>query len=375
MHRGSVISQQRRGAVVVSVSITMVVIMGFAMLVVDVGRLYSVKAELQRAADAAALAGVSSYLTDSGLIYDTNALSYLITQRSQETSYNNVTLQDGTILDLGDVEWGHHSFGTLGANLDQDQQWNAVDVTVRKSPQTSNGGVPYLFGPVFEHFEGSVVASARAALNDRVAGYDFSEGGGFLPFTLHIDLYNDLVANGNDDFSYDGNVNQYGDGVPEVRVFPWKVNPSGNFGSLNIGIGNQGNPAIENQILNGLSAEEVESEFGVTQLVFYNDDGSPHVHVSSGNPGMSVGMKDSLEARVGDIVGYFVHNATGDNGSNATFDLIGIRFGRLLDVKLNGNPNKRALAIQPVAYSDDSLILSDSAPPNGTYVGRIQIVK
>ena len=40
-------------------------IVGFAALTIDLGILYSTKADLQNAADAAALAGVSAYTTDA----------------------------------------------------------------------------------------------------------------------------------------------------------------------------------------------------------------------------------------------------------------------------------------------------------------------
>ena len=58
----SVYSQpgQRRGAVTVLVALLMVVLLGCAAMAIDIGHLYVAQAELQRAADAAAMAGAQA---------------------------------------------------------------------------------------------------------------------------------------------------------------------------------------------------------------------------------------------------------------------------------------------------------------------------
>ena len=51
---------ERKGAVIVMVAVLMVVLLGCVALAVDIGYLYVARAELQRAADAAALAGAQA---------------------------------------------------------------------------------------------------------------------------------------------------------------------------------------------------------------------------------------------------------------------------------------------------------------------------
>jgi Flp pilus assembly protein TadG len=51
------ISRTRRGAAVVTLALSLIFLLAFAALAVDVGLMYTVKADLQKAADAAALAG------------------------------------------------------------------------------------------------------------------------------------------------------------------------------------------------------------------------------------------------------------------------------------------------------------------------------
>ena len=52
-------SNRRRGAVVAFALVMMIVLVGFASLTLDVGAIYNTRADLQNAADAAALAGAS----------------------------------------------------------------------------------------------------------------------------------------------------------------------------------------------------------------------------------------------------------------------------------------------------------------------------
>ncbi len=65
-HRnGRVAGHRARGIVAVQALLFPVVILGFAALTVDVGVMYNTRADLQRAADAATLAGASAYTTDA----------------------------------------------------------------------------------------------------------------------------------------------------------------------------------------------------------------------------------------------------------------------------------------------------------------------
>jgi len=386
-------SFRRRGIIAVQVAVSLIVIMGFAMLSVDVGVLYNSKTDLQRAADAAAMSGASAYLTDAALANNESLLISLLHSRSQQYSALNPTLRESTQLELSDILFGTHEYGHPETALAMNgTRWNGLEVTVRRQSESVNGAVPLFFARVFGHERADVTATARAAVDDRVAGYRFVEDGGFLPFTIHEDLYNDLVANGPDNFSYDDSVIRIGDNINEIRLFPWKWSDedkalnngqtlqdgndaSGNFGTLNIGIGNQGTITLENQILNGIDAADMENEFGTSDLIFYDPIKGQQTYQATGNPGLSTAVKDELDVRIGDVVGFFLHNDSYDNGSGATFVVTAIRFGRVMDVKLTGNPNDRSLVLQPVAYTDGYVIIDESAPSTGGQLGRIVLVK
>lgn len=386
---------RRRGVVAVQIALFMVAIAGFAALTIDVGRMYSAKSDLQRAADAAALAGASSYLTDAGLTDTHDVLTGLISSRSQQFSVTNPTLHQATQLELADLAYGRHHYDSPGLPLANDDRWNAVEVTLRRTTSSSNGPIPLFFARVFGYNDASMTATARAAVDDRVGGYRIVRDGDFLPFTIHEAIYNDLVANGDDDYGYGESVFSSSDGIREIKLYPWKFqdedvaleelglpsntrdgsDAAGNFGTLNVGIDNQGSVGVQTQITNGITAEELESEFNTSELIFFDAAGNPNTYTATGNPGLSVTYRFPLEQRIGDVVGFFVHIDSYDSGSGTEFTISGIRFARIMDVRLTGNPHDRGLILQPVAYTNGYFIIEDDAPSSDGQLGKIVLVR
>lgn len=419
---------RRRGVVAVQVVIMLVVILGFAALTIDIGNVYRARGELQRASDSGALAGVSAFLGDNMLEalqsgYDGAPDPALIDPihdsagtRAVAYSEKNNTLQTPTKVEDGDVVLGHFDFSDPGADLDAEADpanFNAVALTVRRTSDGTNGGVPYWFARVFGLSDGQSAATATAAFDDRFSGYREDDRGNYLiPFTIHIDEYENQFHNGDDDWSYDGgndDVNQTGDGIREIKLFPYKLSGggngnnngngngngngkkgggggstgddgdqqggSGNFGLLNIGNPNQGVPLIEDQIIDGVTADNLEAEVGTNTLTFFDEDGDEKTYDITGSPGMKVGVEDAVEERIGDIVGFFVHDQVTDGGANCTYRVVGIRFGRLLHIDLTGNPDDKAIIIQPVIFNAPNILTNPNAAPSGGQVGRLSLVR
>ena len=86
-----------RGQVLVLVALAIFALLGFAALGIDVGYMYSVRHELQRCADAGALAGASAFTTgdwnDSSVqsIADTRARDYASRDVVVQTQLNRVS--------------------------------------------------------------------------------------------------------------------------------------------------------------------------------------------------------------------------------------------------------------------------------------------
>lgn len=386
---------RRRGAVAVLVAVCTVMMAAFAMLVVDVGMMYSAKGDLQRAADSAALAGVSAFASDANLLpnQDQNSLSVLARSRSEAYSFVNETLRAGTILDSADVFIGRHDFNNPNQPLASDGQWNAVEVITRRTSNSSNGPVALAFAKVFGNDKAEVTATARAVFMDNMSGYRVRQYNNLLPFTIQELVFQDMVQNGSDDYSYNDSISSQSDGISEVRLFPWKWknaeealeallqegvdgDGAGNFGILNVGVNNHGTSTLNDQIENGISAQHMENEFGTSELVFHTEDGEANTYISTGTPGGHTAIKKALEDKIGQVVGFFIHKGlpTG-NGANASYEISGIRYGRVMAVKLTGNPNQRGLVIQPVAYSGDEVVIDENAPSTDGLVGRILLVK
>ena len=77
-------SRKRPGYILVLTALASILMLGCIVLAVDVGQLCVTRAELQRAADAAALAGASGYFTDPGLIQDVPRLTEAIHHRADQ---------------------------------------------------------------------------------------------------------------------------------------------------------------------------------------------------------------------------------------------------------------------------------------------------
>lgn len=94
MLKATMHSKDESGAVAIMVALLLVVFVGFTALAVDVGYLYSVKRQLQAAADAAALAGCQELIkgvSESGVLDEAR----LYAEGDETKSYNNVAPGDG----------------------------------------------------------------------------------------------------------------------------------------------------------------------------------------------------------------------------------------------------------------------------------------
>jgi hypothetical protein len=387
-----------RGIVAVQVAVMLVVMLGFAALTVDVGTLYNVRADLQRSADAAALAGASALTSDAMMRVRMDPQDYeslyrtmgFIHDRSHAYSEHNKAFGETTRIEQGDIVpgWLDLTSGTDGIQVGPaPDDYNAVEVTIRRRRNGGgvNSSVPYFFAPIFGKAEGKSSARAVAVFDDRVAGFTVSStSAGFLPFTIHEDAFTQELAHGGDRYSFDhpnGLVQNNPDGIREVRLYPYPLSGSGytegdgNFGVLNIGTGNQGLQALRNQIINGVSPEDLVMEVGTSDLTFQDSGGSPVTYDITGSPGLDGGLADAIQSVEGQVVGFFLHDNVILSGSNATYRIVQVRFGRVMDIRLTGPPHQRGLFIQPVSYSGSGVKLDPDAPSSGGLMGLVVLAR
>lgn len=393
-------NSRRRAAIAIQVGVVLIVLLGFAALTVDVGTLYNTRNDLQRTADAAALAGASVYATDAMMRIrqgtgGSDTLASVVGQavtRVHEYAGMNPTFGTSTATQVAsrDITAGwidlHSATATVqtGSPLNS---YNAVRVLVRRdgSEDAGNGPVQFFFAPIFGHIVGQSSASAVAVFDDRVSGVSSTAPGeGILPFTIHRDAFQQELDFGGDNYAWveeASTVASGSDGIREVRIYPYPLSGSGyeegdgNFGVLNIGTGNQGVDAERVQILNGVSSEDFEMEIDTSDLTFYDDAGAHITYDITGSPGLEVSLKDAVGQKIGDVVGFFLHESVVLSGSNAIYTITGIRYGRVMDVRLTGAPNQRGIFIQPVSYTGGEVYIDPEAPSTGGLLGRIVLAR
>ena len=139
---------RQRAATAVFVVIVLVVLLGFAALTVDIGQIVVVKARLQNAADAAALAGVSQTPDQEAI-------------RSVAHQYAALNSPDqGAVLVDADIRIGRWDVES-GVLIEGGEPANAVQIAVRRSEANGNP-LELSFAPILGVAQSDVAASAVA---------------------------------------------------------------------------------------------------------------------------------------------------------------------------------------------------------------------
>lgn len=147
-----------------AISLTMLI--GFAALAVDIGSLYATQAELQRAADAAALAAAQELVVGN----DSDAQRSAFDTASQFAARNTVMLREAGISSDSDVELGKATYS--GANnrftfSSATANYDAVRVTIRRDANSPGGPVQLSFARLLGQESRSLQARAAAVLIPR----------------------------------------------------------------------------------------------------------------------------------------------------------------------------------------------------------------
>jgi hypothetical protein len=360
----------------------MVVLIGFAALTIDVGYMYSVRLDLQNAADAAALTAAGAYASDeryvaqtAGSGLDVDVVKSLAYSRAKSLFALNPSMgTSATQIDFDDLVLGHvdiHSTDPMQTSIDP-SELNAAYARARRDDDCANGPVELFFAQVFGYQRTNVNASAVAAFDDRVSGV---RGVVLIPFTIRRKAFDDYLEKGGDDYQFDSEAESVaggGDGIREIHLYPYNSTP-GNFGLLNIGGESSSGDEISTQITNGITADDLEMSFGTSELQFLNPEGDIAETVISGNTGLHSSFESDIEPRVGDVVGIFVHESAMAVGSNTKYKVSGVRFVRIMAIDLGGKP--KYFKVQPAIYAGDGVVLDPDAPSTGGLIGQIVLAR
>jgi len=376
----------RRGQVVAMVAISMTTLVGFAALAIDVGLLYQTRTELQRTADAAALAAAWELVQDESRLQGDVGVSLAADDsrtRAVALAARNPVLSGALQLDRNDVNAsdGDIVFGYLAEPANQatsllpcvDTRTNAVQVIARRSV-VRNGPVPLLFASIFGLSSSNVSASAVAAYEGGVVGFRVTPetgNAGVLPMTLRDTIWNGLQSGTysiGDNYAYDPVTKQVTpgqDGIQELNLFPGAGEdqlPPGNFGTVDIGPDNNSASDLARQIREGISQADMDAIGGSLEL------GPDGVLYLNGDTGVSAGIKDDLAAIVSQARTIPIFSDVVGNGNNATFSVVAWAGVRIMDVKLTGAMNKKYVVIQPAVVVDDTAITDPSAAADESFI-------
>lgn len=157
----------QRAMTAVYVLLCMTLALGFAALAVDVGMLYSAKAELQRSADSAAMATALALATDGSdsVLQHARSNAQAFVSRN-EVLNSGVTLNPGTDVELGRATFNAGT-GIWSFTPTAGGSYSAVRVTVRRTHDSPSGAIPLNFGGIFGKSSQDVQAKAAAMLIPR----------------------------------------------------------------------------------------------------------------------------------------------------------------------------------------------------------------
>ena len=270
----SFVRRDERGQAIVLMTLSLVVIMGMATLVLDVGSWYHTKRRLQGTADAAALAGAQLLPTDSS------------GAQSQALAYAN---KNG-----GDV---------AGANITVTSTVLTNDTISVRARKTDPG----IFSSIFGVASADIDARAKARVGPPTKARWVAP--------MVVDCEHPLIHNCDGNSTPDFGVNTTMDYDP--------MGAPGAYGMLNLEGGN-GTPGSSDEagwILHGFDK----------YLGLGNYKSDPGAKFSSNN------IQDALEARRGTVLLFPVFKVLSGTGQNAIYEIIGWIGFNLTTFEVHGN--------------------------------------
>jgi Flp pilus assembly protein TadG len=359
---------QRRDGNIAVLSVFMIMLLiGVSAFAIDLGHLSVSKAELQRAADSAAIAACSSYVTQVATGTTSGTAMTSARQTASTFSNANKVYNEETSVDLnsandssGDIVFGTWNFADPNGSVapGTGAATNAVQIRLQRT-SSRNGEIPFYFARLMGTEKKALNVEATAAVVTWIKGFGTPSSGslGMLPFALRDTAWQAVMNNSTTDtWRYNesgGTVSSGSDGKYETNLFPNATGAAGNSGTVDIGNPNNSTNDLKRQIEQGISAEDLAWMGGKVEL------GSDGTLILEGDTGISAGMKASLESIIGKPRIIPIFSQVTGVGNNARFTIVKFVGVRILEVKLTGNPKR--VMIQPANVVLDGVVPGNSA--------------
>ena len=390
MRPGNKSQENRRGALAVLFALLLPVLLIMVSFTTDVAMMASARGQLGTASDAAALAGAAKLISSNRLSGSSNLSSEMSSARAKAVEFAgyNRTLNKSTYIDSnssnspsGDVVIGYldplrlaDPSLALSTDPSMTSLFNSVRVTTRRTPYR-NGLIPAAFGRIlgYDGYEARVSSTATAQ-NYRIKGFDTSASRitSLIPIVLSVDVYNAMISKSPsyaDVYTYDldtQTVSSGSDGVTESDLYPVSSG-AGNWGTVRIGVSNNGTSVLSDQIANGVSTDVMAPTYGSTMVA------SPSAPLTfSGNPGISLGIKSAVWSIVGKNVTIPIYDPINSGGQGSNYSYSIVKFAAVTVLDFNPNGSHSTITIQPGLVTDSSLI-TGSAGSSWTEGGVVRI--
>ena len=296
--------RSRSGQTLVFVIIGLLGTLGIAALCIDYAFLTVAKDQLRAAADSAALAAAAEF--DGGNVVQT----------AVEFAAKNDVASDPLIIDPYNVATGVYDFDTGEFDSQTDfALHNAVRVTASRSKTSTAGALPTFFASVLGIGSADVTVRSAAAVDRRVSGIAPVGSSPLVPFLVDVDTFGGLSGN-----IFEAPIGGY------VEFYPERNDAPGNFGLANLDGGSTDVPELVEFITFGFP--------GVIEI----PAGADYILVE-GTPGFKEGIKNAVQARIGDTIVVLVYDNVAEAGSNAIFRVRTFCAIEVTDAKLAGQRN------------------------------------
>ena len=359
-------NRHRKGNIVVITALMMVTMVAMLAFACDLGYVLVARTELQRTADAAALASAWELLDERRLLGDDYLLAVEASARdvaSSYTGFNDVRGAEMTI-DLnasnhpqGDIVIGRYQSDGKLSTLGEPDRYNAVRVRVQRSSER-NGPVTLFFARIFGRNSLDSSAEAIATFADGITGFHATEDTGntsLLPFAIDVkDWHNLLNGAGSDEWTYNPKtkvVSSGSDGLRELSLFPDTqqghsgITP-GNFGTVDIGSADNSSSTVMRQIRDGVSSADLAHHGGELKL-----DSTGKLNLD-GDTGVDADLELALDDIIGQPRTIPLYSQVVGNGDTANYTIVAFVGVRVLDFDLH--TNNKYVRIQPALVIDDA---------------------
>lgn len=373
LHRILKRRRARRGNVAVLCAIMMIGLVGLIALAIDIGYLLVVRDQLQRTADASALAAAWELVDADALLRrsDTNQLTTNARTVANRYAELNPVLTKTIAMSQSDVVVGYLTDPTNPASelhTDGYSLPNAVQVFARRTAN-QNGEVPLFFARALGFDQAGVQAHATAVLINSVAGFHTPADGSnlqLLPMALDEQTWNNLVLygeGGQDDFKFDADSNKVTrgyDGIREVNLFPGKYGSTAQRGMVELGDNAGGTSDFARQISDGVSPQDMEH---FTDSKFELDRAGELT--LQGDVGISAAVKGELAEIVGQPRIVPIFRSTTTPGGKTQYTIVQFGGVRVMEVKLTGAHASKRVILQPC-----NIVVKGGIPSPGRQTSR-----